>query len=64
KTLEEGTWYVAIEFVIKLAEASWLRAFGMMRRFPQFFSRLAIALGGNTIVHVASEHLLAYLASP
>nr|GEZ07546.1 importin-5-like [Tanacetum cinerariifolium] len=40
KTLEEGTRYVAIEFVIKLAEASWLRAFGMMRRSPQFFSRL------------------------
>ncbi|GJR45305.1 probable inactive leucine-rich repeat receptor-like protein kinase [Tanacetum coccineum] len=64
KTLEEGTRYVAIEFVIKLAEASWLRAFGMMRRFPQFFSRLAIALGGKTIVPVASEHLSAYLAAP
>ncbi|KAL4591689.1 hypothetical protein LXL04_004659 [Taraxacum kok-saghyz] len=83
----------AIEFVITLAKARE-REPGMMRKLPQFISRLccwmlrtnllgillkmrmkmqesqecldrlAIALGGNTIVPVASEQLPAYLAAP
>ncbi|KAG8387370.1 hypothetical protein BUALT_Bualt02G0014300 [Buddleja alternifolia] len=38
-TLEEGTQHLAIEFVITLAEARE-RAPGMMRKLPQFISRL------------------------
>ncbi|XP_019155502.1 PREDICTED: importin-5-like [Ipomoea nil] len=38
-TLEEGTRHLAIEFVITLAEARE-RAPGMMRKLPQFISRL------------------------
>ncbi|XVE70335.1 hypothetical protein DITRI_Ditri10aG0064300 [Diplodiscus trichospermus] len=106
ESLEEGTRHLAVEFVITLAEARE-RAPGMMRKFPQFISRLfailmrmlldveddaawhsaetededagetsnysvgqecldrlAISLGGNTIVPVASEQLPAYLAAP
>ncbi|KAL7617550.1 hypothetical protein Lser_V15G02609 [Lactuca serriola] len=39
ETLEEGTRHLAIEFVITLAEARE-RAPGMMRKLPQFISRL------------------------
>ncbi|KAJ0793168.1 putative armadillo-like helical, TOG domain, importin beta family [Helianthus annuus] len=39
ETLEEGTRHLAIEFVITLAEARE-RAPGMMRKLPQFVSRL------------------------
>lgn len=39
KSLEEGTRHLAIEFVITLAEARE-RAPGMMRKLPQFISRL------------------------
>ncbi|KAI3697013.1 hypothetical protein L6452_29707 [Arctium lappa] len=39
QTLEEGTRHLAIEFVITLAEARE-RAPGMMRKLPQFISRL------------------------
>ncbi|KAI8004203.1 Importin-5 [Camellia lanceoleosa] len=39
ETLEEGTRHLAVEFVITLAEARE-RAPGMMRKLPQFISRL------------------------
>ncbi|KAJ6694603.1 hypothetical protein OIU74_013848 [Salix koriyanagi] len=79
ESLEEGTRHLAIEFVITLAEARE-RAPGMMRNAEnededagetsnysvgqECLDRLAISLGGNTIVPVASEQLPAYLAAP
>ncbi|XLU19921.1 hypothetical protein S245_055987, partial [Arachis hypogaea] len=39
ESLEEGTWHLAIEFVITLAEVRE-RAPGMMRKLPQFISRM------------------------
>ncbi|XP_059628773.1 uncharacterized protein LOC132271419 [Cornus florida] len=43
ETLEEGTRHLAVEFVITLAEARD-RAPGMMRKLPQFISRLFVIL--------------------
>ncbi|KAJ6713495.1 IMPORTIN-5-LIKE [Salix purpurea] len=45
ESLEEGTRHLAIEFVITLAEARE-RAPGMMRKLPQFISRLFTILMG------------------
>ncbi|KAF9688592.1 hypothetical protein SADUNF_Sadunf01G0004300 [Salix dunnii] len=45
ESLEEGTRHLAIEFVITLAEARE-RAPGMMRKLPQFISRLFAILMG------------------
>ncbi|RVW48730.1 Importin-5 [Vitis vinifera] len=43
ESLEEGTRHLAVEFVITLAEARE-RAPGMMRKLPQFISRLFVIL--------------------
>ncbi|ONK75287.1 uncharacterized protein A4U43_C03F15290 [Asparagus officinalis] len=69
--LEEGTRHLAVEFVITLAEARERSVededAGETSNYSvgqECLDRISIALGGNTIVPVASELLPAYLAAP
>ncbi|KAK9123341.1 hypothetical protein Sjap_012943 [Stephania japonica] len=53
ESLEEGTRHLAIEFVITLAEARE-RAPGMMRKLPQFISRL-FAILMKMLLHIEDD---------
>ncbi|PWA55791.1 importin-5 [Artemisia annua] len=74
-SLEEGTRHLAIEFMLLDIEdeAAWHTVenddedawdSSNYSAAQECFDRLAIALGGNTIVPVASEQLQTYLAAP